>query len=86
MRSLAALGEPGGALRHYEDLAKMLQEHLGASPAPETVALYESLRSREYVRDRAFLYSRLFFPPSLPISPPRQTACTFRQERHGVCV
>jgi DNA-binding SARP family transcriptional activator len=47
MRSQAALGEPGGALRHYEELAKMLEEQLGASPAPETVALYESLRSRE---------------------------------------
>jgi predicted ATPase/DNA-binding SARP family transcriptional activator len=47
MRSLAANGEPGGALRHYEELARMLEEQLGASPAPETVALYESLRSRE---------------------------------------
>ena len=47
MRSLAAKGEPGGALRHYEDMAKMLEEQLGVSPAPETVALYESLRSRE---------------------------------------
>ena len=47
MRCQAAMGEPGGALRHYEDLAKMLQKQLGASPAPETLALYKSLRSRE---------------------------------------
>jgi DNA-binding SARP family transcriptional activator len=47
MRSQVALGEPGGALRHYEELAKMLQEQLGASPAPKTLALYESLRFRE---------------------------------------
>jgi DNA-binding SARP family transcriptional activator len=47
MRSQVAVGEPGGALRHYEQLAKMLQEQLGASPAPETVSLYESLRHRE---------------------------------------
>jgi LuxR family maltose regulon positive regulatory protein len=47
MRSQAALGEPGGALRHYEELAKLLQEQLGASPAPETLALYERLRAGE---------------------------------------
>ena len=44
MRSHAALGEPGRALRHYEELAKMLEDQLGSSPAPETVALYERLR------------------------------------------
>ena len=49
MRSEAALGERGRALRHYEDLATMLQEQLGASPAPETVALYERLRAGEEV-------------------------------------
>jgi two-component SAPR family response regulator len=47
MRSQAALGEPGGALRHYEELARMLQEQLGSSPSSETIALYESLRSGE---------------------------------------
>jgi DNA-binding SARP family transcriptional activator len=47
MRSQVALGEPGSALRQYEELAKLLREQLGASPAPETVALYESLRTRE---------------------------------------
>jgi DNA-binding SARP family transcriptional activator len=45
MRSYAALGEPGRALRHYEELARMLEEQLGASPSSETAALYESLRS-----------------------------------------
>jgi non-specific serine/threonine protein kinase len=47
MRSQAALGERGRALRHYEELVVLLEEQLGATPAPETVALYESLRSRE---------------------------------------
>jgi predicted ATPase/two-component SAPR family response regulator len=47
MRSQVALGEPGGALRHYEELARMLQEQLGSSPSTETIALYESLRSGE---------------------------------------
>ena len=47
MRSQVALGEPGGALRHYEELARMLQEQLGSSPSSETISLYESLRSGE---------------------------------------
>jgi DNA-binding SARP family transcriptional activator len=45
MRSRAASGERGKALRHYEELVDLLEEQLGASPAPETSALYESLRS-----------------------------------------
>jgi two-component SAPR family response regulator len=45
MRSQEAMGEPGRALRHYEELTQVLKEQLGAFPAPETVALYESLRS-----------------------------------------
>jgi len=47
MRCYAAIGERGRAMRHYEELATLLEEQLGASPAPETVALYESLRSGE---------------------------------------
>ena len=45
MRSQAALGERGRALRHYEDLAGLLEDRLGTSPAPETTALYERLRA-----------------------------------------
>jgi predicted ATPase/two-component SAPR family response regulator len=45
MRSQVAVGETGGALRHYEELARMLQEQLGSSPSTETITLYESLRS-----------------------------------------
>ena len=47
MRSHAALGEPGRALRHYEELVGLLEDELGSSPAPETVALYEGLRAGE---------------------------------------
>jgi predicted ATPase/DNA-binding SARP family transcriptional activator len=47
MRCQAALGERGRALRHYEELARLLEEKLGASPAPETTALHERLRSGE---------------------------------------
>jgi predicted ATPase/DNA-binding SARP family transcriptional activator len=44
MRSQAAMGERGRALRHYEELVGLLGDELGASPAPETSALYEGLR------------------------------------------
>ena len=44
MRSQAASGERGRVIRHYEELAKMLEEQLGASPASETSELYERLR------------------------------------------
>lgn len=44
MRCQAALGERGQATRHYGELVKLLGEELGTRPAPETVALYESLR------------------------------------------
>ncbi len=47
MRTQAALGERGRAMRHYEDLAMLLDEHLGTSPAQETVDLYESMRAGE---------------------------------------
>ena len=47
MRSQAALGEGGQALKLYEELAKMLKAQLGASPAPETRALHERLRAGE---------------------------------------
>lgn len=47
MRSYAGMGEPGRALRHYQDLSEMLSEELGAPPAPETAELYERLRNGE---------------------------------------
>ena len=44
MRTQAAMGERGRALRQYEELVGLLKDELGSSPAPETVALYDSLR------------------------------------------
>jgi predicted ATPase/DNA-binding SARP family transcriptional activator len=49
MRSQAALGERGRAIKHYEELVEMLYEQLGTAPALETSALYERLRSGEDV-------------------------------------
>jgi DNA-binding SARP family transcriptional activator len=47
MRSQAAMGERGRALSHYAKLVGILKDEIGSSPAPETIALYESLRSGE---------------------------------------
>ena len=47
MRCYAALGERGRALKHYDELVRLLEEQLGTSPAPETVALHERLRAGE---------------------------------------
>ena len=49
MRSLAYSGERGRALRHYEELAGLLEEELGSAPAPETRTLYERLRAGQEV-------------------------------------
>jgi DNA-binding SARP family transcriptional activator len=49
MRTQAAMGERGRAIRHYEDLVGLLQDEVGASPAPETIALHEHLRAGEGV-------------------------------------
>jgi DNA-binding SARP family transcriptional activator len=44
MHAHVALGERGRALKQYEELERLLADRLGASPAPETTELYESLR------------------------------------------
>jgi predicted ATPase/DNA-binding SARP family transcriptional activator len=41
MRCYARMGERGRALKHYESLIELLDEDLGAKPAPETLELYE---------------------------------------------
>jgi DNA-binding SARP family transcriptional activator len=44
MRSYAALGERGQALRHYQTLVELLRKELDSSPAPESTELYQRLR------------------------------------------
>jgi DNA-binding SARP family transcriptional activator len=39
MEALAALGEPGRAVAHYDALAALLDREVGARPARETQAL-----------------------------------------------
>jgi len=49
MRCYARLGEHAQALRHYQDLAALMQADLGSPPAPETTALFERLKRGEAV-------------------------------------
>ena len=44
MRCYARSGETSQALRHYENLHRLLQKELGAPPSPETKLLYERLQ------------------------------------------
>jgi DNA-binding SARP family transcriptional activator len=43
MSSWARQGETARAIRHYADLAELLREQVGVSPAAETTALYRRL-------------------------------------------
>jgi predicted ATPase/DNA-binding SARP family transcriptional activator len=49
MRCCARLGEPGQALRHYQELVKLMRDELGSPPAPETTELFQRLRRGEEV-------------------------------------
>jgi DNA-binding SARP family transcriptional activator len=46
MNCWVRLGETARAVRHYRDLAELLQEQLGVPPAAETTALYQQLAGR----------------------------------------
>ena len=49
MRCQARQGERGRAIRHYQDLAELLGEELGSSPATKINTVYERLRRGEEV-------------------------------------
>ena len=55
MRALALAGDRNGALARYQAYRATLAQELGAEPAPETVALYEQIRSGALVRAYANL-------------------------------
>lgn len=53
MRLFAWSGQRAAALRQYEACVRILQDELGVSPAPETVALYEEIRTQSLPEPRA---------------------------------
>ncbi|NPV07352.1 MAG: DUF2791 family P-loop domain-containing protein [Anaerolineae bacterium] len=46
MRALCLSGQRSAALAQYQVCLRVLQQELGAPPAPETIALYDSIRQR----------------------------------------
>ncbi len=57
------LGRRSDALRQYQYLTEALEHHLGAAPEPESVAVYERIRSRTSAKSTAS-------PPSPPVVAP----------------
>ncbi len=49
MRCYARLGETSQALRHFQSLRQLLRAELAAEPSPETMLLFERLRSGDDV-------------------------------------
>jgi predicted ATPase/DNA-binding SARP family transcriptional activator len=47
MRLYAWSGQQAAAVRQYQECARLLEEELGVEPEPETVALYEAIRTRQ---------------------------------------
>lgn len=58
-------GDKAGALRLYENFARRLQDEVGVSPEPSTVAMYEGLR-------RAPAMDRPSFAPLIPSVGPKR--------------
>ncbi|MBI5304765.1 MAG: tetratricopeptide repeat protein [Chloroflexi bacterium] len=65
MRLLAASGQRSAALAQYETCRHALEQELGVTPSPETVALYESIRDGKFAEREATPQS----PVSLASSP-----------------
>jgi predicted ATPase/DNA-binding SARP family transcriptional activator len=72
MRALAATGQRSAALASYHALCQVLEQKLGISPTPTTIALYERILSADDVKG-------LFPSPSEPALPPRATSLVGRQ-------
>ena len=66
MRLLALSDQRSAALAQYETCRRALREELGVEPAPETIALYESVREDKLVATRA----AEFLPQPAPVFPP----------------
>jgi DNA-binding SARP family transcriptional activator/predicted ATPase len=64
MRALALDGQRSAALTQYETCRRLLAEELDVEPAPETIGLYEQIRS-------GALGARAPSPPSPPSHAPR---------------
>ena len=53
MQLFAAADQPGAALRQYQLCARLLDEELGVPPEDATIALFEAIRTRRFVRPQS---------------------------------
>ncbi|MEM7115366.1 MAG: protein kinase [Chloroflexota bacterium] len=49
MQLYASAGQHAAALRQYQSCEQILADELGVDPEPDTIALYEAIRNREFV-------------------------------------
>jgi DNA-binding SARP family transcriptional activator len=63
MWQLAKSGERAAALAQYDESRKMQEEELGVEPEPETMALYEQIKSGEITQEEAYDYTGVQAPP-----------------------
>ncbi len=71
MRLLALNGQRGAALAQYETCRRVLAKELGVNPTPETIALYEQIRSGQLSPSRPAVIGELTapVPNNLPEQP-----------------
>jgi class 3 adenylate cyclase len=62
MRLYAAVGQPAAALRQYQELERLLQEQLEATPAAPTRALLREIERLSVLRPQAATVPRLSLP------------------------
>lgn len=77
MRVAVAQGERAQALKQFEGLAELLEKELGVTPSPETVQLYEQIRTQ---KERPPTPAAPLSPPQIHHLPPAYTPFIGRAE------
>lgn len=58
MRAYALGGQHTAALRQFDECVRLLKEELGVEPEPETIDLYEAIRSRSLIQPEDLTHTR----------------------------
>lgn len=79
----AQAGQPGAALRQYEQCRQILEDEQGAPPAAETVELYEQIRRGEMgqVNSQLTIDNSPLTIPRLPTQATRSSAASLNWQR-----
>lgn len=76
MQLYARLNQRAAAVRQYRECARILEQELGVSPSPETVALYESLRGDAGEQKNGGTHASQPVKSLSPVPPPRSPAAS----------